>query len=50
MIDGKKVTRTLRNTGGHHIGLACISHHLTAEARDRAAITSFRLLAVLNVQ
>ena len=29
--------------------LACISHRLTAEARDRPAITSLRLLAVLNV-
>ena len=26
-----------------------ISHHLTAEARDRPAITSLHLLAVLNV-
>ena len=29
--------------------LARISHHLTTEARDRPAITSLRLLAVLNV-
>jgi len=29
--------------------LACISHHLTAEARNRPAITSLRLRAVLNV-
>ncbi len=29
--------------------VARISHHLTAEARDRPAITSLRLLAVLNV-
>ena len=29
--------------------LARISHHLTAEARDRPAITSLHLLAVLNV-
>ena len=29
--------------------LACISHHPTAEARDRAARTSLRLLVVLNV-
>ena len=29
--------------------LACISHHLTAEARHMAAMTSLRLLAVLNV-
>ena len=29
--------------------VARISHHLTAEARDRPAITSVRLLAVLNV-
>ena len=34
---------------GLHRGLARISHHLTAEARDRPAITSLRLLAVLNV-
>ena len=30
-------------------GLARISHRLTVEARDRPAITSLRLLAVLNV-
>ncbi len=30
-------------------GLAHISHHLTVEARNRPAITSLRLLAVLNV-
>ena len=29
--------------------LTRISHHLTAEARNRPAITSLRLLAVLNV-
>ena len=29
--------------------LACIAHRLTVEARDRPAITSLRLLAVLNV-
>ena len=29
--------------------LACIFRHLTAEAHDRPAITSVRLLAVLNV-
>ena len=29
--------------------LARFSHHLTAEARNRPAITSLRLLAVLNV-
>ena len=29
--------------------LACISHHLTVEARDTTARTSLRLLAVLNV-
>ena len=29
--------------------LARISHHLTVEARDRPAITAFRLLAVLTV-
>ena len=31
------------------VDLARISHHLTAEARDKPAITSLRLLAVLNV-
>ena len=31
------------------VGLARISHHLTVEARDKLAITSLRLLAVLNV-
>ena len=30
-------------------GLARLSHHLTSEARDRPAIPSLRLLAVLNV-
>ena len=30
-------------------GLTRISHHLTVEARDRPAITSLHLLAVLNV-
>ena len=30
-------------------GLACISHHLMTEARNKPAITSLRLLAVLNV-
>ncbi|MDE0165768.1 MAG: hypothetical protein OXL36_11800 [Bryobacterales bacterium] len=30
-------------------GLAFISHHATAEARDTTAMTSLRLLAVLNV-
>ncbi len=29
--------------------LARISHHLTVEVRNRPAITSLRLLAVLNV-
>ena len=29
--------------------LARISHHLTAEARDKTAITSLRLLTVLDV-
>ena len=29
--------------------LACFSHHLTAEARNRPAITSLRLLTVLTV-
>ncbi len=29
--------------------LACISHHMTAEARDTTAMTSLRLLAVLDV-
>ena len=32
-----------------NVGLACISHHLTVEARDTTARTSLRLLAVLNV-
>ena len=31
-----------------HFFLARISHHLTAEARNRRASTSLRLLAVLN--
>ena len=31
------------------MALAPISHHLTAEAHDRPAITSLRLLTVLNV-
>ncbi|MDE0167135.1 MAG: hypothetical protein OXL36_18730, partial [Bryobacterales bacterium] len=31
------------------ITLACISHHMTAGARDTTARTSLRLLAVLNV-
>ena len=31
------------------IDLARISHQLTVEARDRPAITSLRLLTVLNV-
>ena len=31
------------------MSLARISHHLTVEERDRPAITSLRLLAVLNV-
>ena len=31
------------------VGLTHISHHLAAEARDRPAIPSLRLLAVLNV-
>ena len=35
-----------RKCPGH---LARISHHLTVEARDKLAITSLRLLAVLNV-
>jgi hypothetical protein len=30
------------------ISLARTSHHLTAEVRNRPAITSLRLLAVLN--
>ena len=32
-----------------HAGLARISHHLTAEARNKLAITALRLLAVLDV-
>ena len=40
--------------GGHRAAVemlasARISHHLTVEARDKPAITSFRLLAVLTV-
>ena len=31
------------------VGLACISHHLTDEARDKTATTSLRLLALLKV-
>ena len=30
--------------------LACISHHLTVEAPDKADMTSLRLVAVLNVR
>ncbi|MYA79622.1 MAG: hypothetical protein F4X39_03735 [Acidobacteriia bacterium] len=30
-------------------GLACLSHHPTAKARDTTAMTSLRLLAVLDV-
>ncbi len=30
--------------------LACMSHHPTVEARDKTAMTSLRLLAVLDVQ
>ena len=30
--------------------LACISHHPTVEAHDTTAMTSLRLLAVLNVR
>ena len=37
-------------SGGGFFGfLTCISHHLTGEALDTTAMTSFRLLAVLNV-
>ena len=35
--------------GLSRLGLARISHQLTVEARDRPAITSLRLLTVLNV-
>ena len=38
----------VRANAGHG-GLARISHRLTVEARDRPAITSLHLLAVLNV-
>ena len=34
---------------GVDFGLTRISHQLTVEARDRPAITSLRLLTVLNV-
>ena len=46
--DVSKAVRELVNKG--RIMLACISHHPTVEARHRAARTSLRLLAVLNVQ
>ncbi|MDE0167138.1 MAG: hypothetical protein OXL36_18745, partial [Bryobacterales bacterium] len=43
-------TRAIRNARSHTgERLACISHHPTAEARHTAAMTSLRLLAVLNV-
>ena len=32
------------------MGLARFSHHLTVEARNRPAITTLRLLAVLNAR
>ena len=35
--------------GGPLRDLARISHHLTAEARDKPALTSLRLLTVLTV-
>ena len=31
------------------MSLACLSHHPTVEARDTTAMTSLRLLAVLDV-
>ena len=36
-------------SGLEHPALTRISHQLTVEARDRPAITSLRLLTVLNV-
>ena len=36
------------STGLKLAGLACISHHLTVEVRNRLASTSLCLLAVLN--
>ena len=41
-------SRSARDHRSYQI-LARISHHLTVEARDRPAITSLRLLAVLTV-
>ena len=41
-VEGKKPRTSLT-------ALARISHQLTVEARDRPAITSLRLLTVLNV-
>ena len=32
------------------MSLACLSHHPTVEARDTTAMTSLRLLAVLDVR
>ena len=43
---GQRHPRAIREWNS--FGLTRISHHLSAEARDRPAITSWRLLAVLN--
>ncbi|MYA80574.1 MAG: hypothetical protein F4X39_08625 [Acidobacteriia bacterium] len=39
----------MKRRGQDGASLTCISHHPTVEARHRAATTSLRLLAVLNV-
>ena len=44
----KKGTGWLQVSAGAD-GLTCISHHPTVEARHTTAMTSLRLLAVLNV-
>ena len=48
-LSGASTNRLIRNCICEVLSLARFSHHLTAEARDRPAITSLRLLAVLNV-
>ena len=50
MVNGSELRLWRQRAGRDHRGeLARISHHLTVEARDRPAITSLRLLAVLTV-
>ncbi|MDE0164475.1 MAG: hypothetical protein OXL36_05195 [Bryobacterales bacterium] len=39
----------VHNPPTDRLSLTCISHHPTVEARDRTAMTSLRLLTVLNV-